>query len=86
MRDCFFADEDVRGGFLGKYFSTTAVIFTLVVARLGGIERRTLGASELGTGAAVSCHIIIGALVGGRLGGLNVGCVIGVGVLPTIVG
>jgi hypothetical protein len=67
MRNCLFADEDVRGGFLGIYFSTTAVIFTLVRAQVGGIEWREVGASELGTGAAVSCDM--SALVGGRLGG-----------------
>jgi hypothetical protein len=67
MRNCFFADEEVCGGFLGRYFSTTAVMFKLVGADVGRFERRTLGASELGTGAAVSFPM--GPLVGGRLGG-----------------
>jgi len=76
MRKCFFADEEVRGGFLGRFFSTTAVMFKLVGAEVGGFERRTLGFSKLGTGAndsAVSCPMgsLVGITVGdvGRLGG-----------------
>ena len=80
MRNCFFADEEVRCGFLGRYFSTTVVMFKLVGAirwsRGWMIERRTMGASKLGTGSndsAVSCTMgsLFGITVGdvGRLGG-----------------
>ena len=76
MRNCFFADEEVRGGFLGRYFSTTVVTFKLVGAEVVGFERPTMGFSKLGTGAndsAVSCTMgsLFGITVGdvGRLGG-----------------